>query len=92
MAGEDHEFRLHALEEDSKRNSKQHQDFYAAFRDLGERGARTDERYNNILATLGKLETSVEEIKGKPARRWDTVIVAVITAVVGFAVAWVLRL
>ena len=33
------------------------------------------------------VKTDVDEIKSKPARRWDAVILAVISAIVGFVLA-----
>ena len=91
MAGEDIEYRLTALEEDSRRNQQTHKEFFARFEKMSTEYARIDAQYANILTTLAKLETAIEELKGKPAKRWDSVIGAVITGVVGFVIAWALR-
>lgn len=53
--------------------------------------ARSVDRQTVILEQQGKdlnrLQTDVSALKDKPAKRWDTVIVAIITAIVGFALA-----
>ena len=53
--------------------------------------ARSVDRQTVVLEQQGKdlnrLQTDVNEIKAKPSKRWDTVIVAIITAIVGFALA-----
>ena len=91
MAGEDFEFRLVALEEDSRRNQQTHKEFFARFESQGKDYTRVDAQYSSIMSTLSKLERTVEELKDKPAKRWDTVIVAIITAVVGVVVGLVMH-
>ena len=53
--------------------------------------ARSVDRQTVVLEQQGKdlqrLQTDVTALKDKPAQRWDTVIVAIITAIVGFAMA-----
>lgn len=53
--------------------------------------ARSVDRQTVVLEQQGKdlnrLQADVNEIKSKPSKRWDTVIVAIITAIVGFALA-----
>lgn len=53
--------------------------------------ARSVDRQTVVLEQQGKdlarLQTDVTALKDKPAKRWDTVIVAIITAIVGFALA-----
>ena len=36
---------------------------------------------------VGEVKSDVDEIKSKPAKRWDAVIVALITGVIGFVLA-----
>ena len=36
---------------------------------------------------IGEVKSDVDEIKSKPAKRWDAVIVALITGVIGFVLA-----
>lgn len=91
MAGDDVEYRLKALEEDSARNQATHKEFFGRFEKMATEYARIDAQYATILTTLAKLETAIEDLKSRPARRWDAVIGAIITGVVGFVVAWALR-
>lgn len=36
---------------------------------------------------IGEVKSDVDEIKSKPAKRWDAVIAALITGVIGFVLA-----
>ena len=91
MAGEEVEFRLAALEEDSRRNQQTHKEFFARFEKMSTEYTRIDAQYANILTTLAELKTSVEELRSKPGRRWDGIvdklIWAVLAAVLGFLMA-----
>lgn len=84
------EYRLRTLEEDSKRNQATHKEFFERFEKLGEQHARIDAQYATIMATLVKLETAIEEIKSKPARRWDGIVEKVILGIVAALLGYVL--
>lgn len=90
MAGEDIEYRLQALEEDSRRNQATHKEFFNRFEEMGNKYTRIDAQYANILTTLSKLETAIEEMKAKPAKRWEGIVDKALWAVAGAMVAWVL--
>lgn len=66
--------RVKALEQDSGCNQTTHREFYSKFEGLAVQTALTDERYAAIMASLVKLEVVIEELKGKPGKRWETVI------------------
>ena len=86
------EERVKALELDCKRNQDNHREFYGKFESIAVKSALTDERYSTIMVTLAKLETAIEELKGKAGKRWETVVqsalqwlvVAVLGAIVLF--------
>jgi predicted branched-subunit amino acid permease len=86
------EERVKALEQDSGRNQTTHREFYSKFEGLAVQTALTDERYAAIMTSLAKLETVIEELKGKPGKRWETMVqstlqwlvVAVLGAIVLF--------
>lgn len=86
------EERVKALELDSGRNQTTHREFYSKFEGLAVQTALTDERYAAIMTSLAKLETVIEELKGKPGKRWETMVqstlqwlvVAVLGAIVLF--------
>lgn len=82
------EQRIVALEKDIERNTKTHRDFYDRFEELNINGARSDEKYANILTAIARLETQVSELVAKPSRRWEAVIAAIIAASVGVAIGY----
>lgn len=77
------EQRIQQLENDSKRNSEQHKEFYSSLEDSKVSGAVTNERYNTIIQTLNSLSAKVENMQSVPQKRWDTVIASVITGIIG---------
>ena len=48
-------------------------------------------KQDSMADTLDRLDGKVETLEGKPAKRWDAVVAAIITGIVGFVVAWVLH-
>lgn len=76
------------LEEYQAQNSASHRKIFERLRELEKSDAVQDTHYKNIEAKLGKLTRTVEELRGKPGRRWDrlaeTVIVLLVTAIVAF--------
>ena len=90
MDGDTIEFRVKALEEDRERNSAQHREFYRAFKELEKSGAVTQERYNTILSTMSEMRASIEALKAKPGKRWESVVDKALWAVAGAVVAWLL--
>ena len=90
MSVEDVEFRLRALEEESARNLDAHKEFHQKFDKINIAQAKIDAQYTNILSTLAEMKAAVEEIRSKPAKKWDTATTAIITGVVGFLMALML--
>ena len=43
-------------------------------RALEMRDAVTQTHYASIVALLAKLETAIEDLKGKPGKRWESVV------------------
>lgn len=68
------EERVKALEQDSGSNKTTHREFYSKFEGMAVQAALTAERYAAIMISLAKLETVVEELKGKPGKRWEIVV------------------
>ena len=48
------------------------------------------ERLNTVIEKIDTLTSKVDVIEGKPIKRWDGLITAVISAVVGIVVGWIL--
>ena len=85
------EDRIKALEEDSQRNQKTHKEFFSRFEALNLEAAGIQKDFQNILLVLNEVKADVKELKDKPARRWESIITAIITNVVSFALGMFLR-
>lgn len=48
-------------------------------------------KLNMVIENLGKVQQSIEDLKDRPGRRWETVISALIGAAVTAFVAFILR-
>ena len=88
--GDDIEFRLRTLEADSRRNQETHKEFFARFERLGIESARIETQYADIIKTLGRLGTAIEELKAKPAKRWDGIVDKALWAVLASVIAFFL--
>ena len=82
--------RIENLEEDSRRNQTTHKEFYNRFEAIGERMARNDERYTQIIQATSEIKQDVKETKNaiqsineKPGKRWDGIVDKIILVFVG---------
>jgi len=66
--------KLLVLERDSERNEATHKEIISRIEEISEAKIRTEVQYTNILTKLEKVEAVVDELKGKPAKRWETVV------------------
>lgn len=48
-------------------------------------------KLNTVIENLGRVQQSIEDLKGRPGRRWETVISALIGAAVTAFIAFILR-
>ena len=85
------------LKRDAERNSEQHREFYDKFNNHATAIAISEERYANLLNAISRLENSIvsignslEEIKQKPSKRWDSVITTALGCVVTAVVVYML--
>lgn len=85
-----HEIELEALKRDMEKNSQQHREFYDKFNDLTTKQAIADERYNNILAVQNDIKSTVTELKEKPAKRWDSISLTVITTIISLIIGGII--
>ena len=58
---------------------------------LSEKQTNTENIIKGIADDVGNLTSEVSELKDKPAKRWDTIIAALVAALVGAFVAWVIK-
>lgn len=68
------EDRIRQLEVDSEHNQATHKEFFGRFEKLERENAVTDERYQQILCTMGEVKADVRELKEKPAKRWEQLV------------------
>lgn len=85
------EQRIIVLEKDSERNSKQHKEFYDAVKNGAVQQMKNETVYNQIFSTLSDIKSDINELKSTPKRRWDTLIGALITTIVGIMVGVALK-
>ena len=83
--------RIAALEEDNKRNAEAHREFYGKFEDMKVEYAVTNNNMANITSTLSEIRADVKELKEKPAKRYDAIVMYIITSVLGALVGFLIN-
>lgn len=83
--------RVEALEKDAERNSTQHREFYNLFKDVEVNDAVTKQTYQQILSAIAELKSSMTEMKAVPAKRWESVVTSIISALVGVGIGLILK-
>ena len=53
--------------------------------------AKITEKLDNMLYELGRVRESIESLKSKPGKRWESLIIAIIGALAGAFIAYILR-
>ena len=53
--------------------------------------ARITEKLDNVLVELGRVRESIDSLKGKPGKRWESLIMAIIAALAGAFIAYILK-
>lgn len=81
------EERLAAINE---KNTETHREMYDRLRKLEIDQAETKTQYGHIMETLVAIKADVTELKSKPAKRWESVIAAIVAALAGGVVTFVL--
>lgn len=81
------ERKMEAMEQ---RNSESHQEIFQRLNAVEKENAVMDERYNTIIHKLDDLTEKVEALEAKPAKRWDSLVGYVLSALVGGIVVFFL--
>ena len=81
------ESRISALEKYMEANGSTHRDIYTKLEALKESVIRNEEKYNNILSLMTEIRCDIADLKGKSGKRWDSLIAAIITAIIASAVS-----
>ena len=88
------EHRFKQIEDDLKelreKNSKDHKEFYNRIEKTEKDMVESTSDRKHINEKLDKIDVNVETLMQKPAKRYDTVVTGIITAVVGALVGFLL--
>lgn len=88
------EHRFKQIEDDLKelreKNSKDHKEFYNRIEKTEKDMVESIGDRKHINEKLDKIDVNVESLMQKPAKRYDTVVTGIITAVVGAVVGFLL--
>ena len=76
-----------ALETEKESRSRAHEKIFDRLGDLERGMATVSTQYSNISDRLATISADLNAIKERPGKRWETVIAAIITGVVGFLLA-----
>lgn len=79
------EERLAAINE---KNTETHREMYDRLRKLEIDQAETKTQYGHIMETLVSIKSDVAELKSKPGKRWESIVAALISALVGGMIAF----
>ena len=83
--------RVERLEQDMaaerEARSRTHAEFYDRLRRLEQAQAVTATKLDTIVEKLDGISADLEDIKGRPSRRWEAVVAALITGVVAVLLA-----
>lgn len=86
-----HEQEIAELKKDAERNSTQHREFYNRFFENEKSMAISEERYNNLLALISEVKTALNELKDKPAKKWDSISTYITTTIIGAVLGFLLK-
>lgn len=71
------DLRVSKLEEDAK-------EFHKIIEPIRERSIRLDEHYTAIMKTLNEVKDDVKELKDRPSKLFDYLIMCIISGIVAF--------
>lgn len=87
--------RVDALERANEQHSKTHAGMYDRIRELEKVSAVQKEQYQNIMDKLNAVDKKmdgvsekVDVLEAKPAKRWETLVACVLSALAGAFVLW----
>lgn len=70
--------RVTALEHTAERNSEDHGKIYARVEAVEQGQAVVNNNMNNIITVCNEIKQDVKELKEKPVKRWDSLVLAVL--------------
>lgn len=88
------EHRIKNLEEDlrefKERNSKDHKEFYNRLEDVEKDMVSSKSDREHINTKLDEISIDVKSLAEKPAKRYETIVTSVLTAIIGALVGFIL--
>lgn len=69
-------------------NSSSHERLYNRLNEVEKAQGIQETQYSNILEKLTALAAAVEELKSKPAKRWESLVGYALSAVAGAFLLW----
>lgn len=89
------EHRFHTIDEKIKelerKCSSDHKEFYDRIEDLEKENAVSRNDMEHIRDTVDEMNENLKSLMQQPAKRYDTIVVATITAIIAAVVAFLLR-
>lgn len=80
--------RIKALEADSIHNKEAHKEFYTGAENARVTSALLEERVVQIKKDTEEIKESVQELKDKPGKRWESLVGYAVSAIAGAFLAW----
>lgn len=71
------DLRVSKLEEDAK-------EFHKIIEPIKERSIRLDEHYTSIMTTLNEVKDDVKELKDRPSKFFDYIIMCILSSIIAF--------
>lgn len=78
------------INNDTKKNTETHREIYERVRKLEIDQTETKVQYAHIMETLGSIKADLADLRSKPGRRWESIVAAALSALVGGVVAFLL--
>lgn len=78
------------LAEYREHSRKDHVEMFDRIRMLEISQAETKTQYGQIMESLGAVRADINDLKSKPAKRWDTIVDKVLIGVIGAIVVYIM--
>lgn len=88
------EYRIEELENSlrqmQERQSDRHKEFYERIGELERKTALSENDLNHIKSTVDEMNNNIKTLMAVPGKRYDTIIVCVITSIVSAVIGFML--
>lgn len=85
------EQRIIELEKCAEINRTQHQKFFDRHESIAVTEGETRVRYEAILNTMAEIKADIAILKDKPTKKYDTIITAIIVAIVSAIIGYFIK-